>query len=104
MFRFHVPEGTQLIHADLRIGVGNIARERALVDGDPLRPAPLGVGLWIFVRDHPERDRRLRARLGDHFTVSGHRVVVVAIDLDGVTLELVPQPDAAVVASSVQPC
>ncbi len=104
MFRFHVPEGTQLIHDDLRIGVGNIARERALVDGDPLRAAPLGVGLWVFVRDHPELDRRLRARLGDRFTIAGHRVGIVAIDLDSVTLELVATRGAVQAAAALPTC
>lgn len=104
MFRFHVPEGTQLIHDTLRIGVGDITRERGLIDGDPLRSAPLGVGLWVFVRDHPELDRRLRARTGDRFTIAGYRVRVVAIDLDSVTLELVAERTASPAVALVRSC
>jgi hypothetical protein len=82
---YRVPAGTQLTHADIRIGVGNIWRELALADGDAGR-APLGAGLWIFVRDHPEHDRRLRVRAGDLLQIGDHVVTVLGIDGESVTL------------------
>lgn len=82
---YRVPAGTQLTHADIRIGVGNIWRELALADGEADR-APLGAGLWIFVHDHPEHDRRLRVRTGDLFEIGGHAVTVLEIDGESVTL------------------
>ncbi len=82
---YRVPAGTQLTHADIRIGVGNIWRELALAEGEADR-APLGAGLWIFVHDHPEHDRRLRVRAGDLLRIGKHAVTILGIDGESVTL------------------
>lgn len=89
---YRVPESNQLTHDDIRIGVGNIWRDPSPVDGDPAR-TPLGAGLWIFVRDHPEHDRRLRVRSGDRLQIMDHIVTVTHIDGESVTLAFI-SPDA----------
>lgn len=58
---------------DLRIGAGNF-----FVD-EPPEPPGLSAGLWLYVRDRDDLDRRVRVREGEQIEIAGYTICVDSI-------------------------
>jgi hypothetical protein len=73
----------------LRIGAGNIWDED-YTDASGQPQHGLTAGLWLFVRDRAELNRRERVYPGQILEVAGYKIVVTEVGEDAVVLAITP--------------
>ena len=73
---------------NLRVGAGNIWKEDYTSE-DGTQTTGLTAGLWFFVRDLPDLNQQIRVHKGQKIELAGYQVTVIAIDQDGISINLV---------------
>lgn len=84
-----VPSTGQASIGDLRIGAGNVWDEEYADERGRWQTGPTA-GLWFYFEQARATGIHRRVHAGESFVVAGHRVDIVAIDTDAVTLRLSP--------------
>lgn len=84
-----VPSTGQATLGDLRIGAGNVWDEEYADDAGRWQTGPTA-GLWFYFDAARATGVHRRVHAGESFVVAGHRVDVVAVETESVTLRLSP--------------